>query len=129
MKACGEASIVMSNSEVGDPKKPMYNFIIGGENNTKSAIRRRLDDSLTGTSQRMILFPTSDVCKCDEYRPFWISAINGELRIGKGRIVGMDAIAGFNYPHFTVRGIGIYTNQEYIGEWKVQIEGKIVSFY
>ncbi|XP_071166077.1 uncharacterized protein [Mytilus edulis] len=34
----------------------------------------------------------------------------------------MDAIAGFNYPHFTVRGIGIYTNQEYIGEWKVQIE-------
>ena len=62
VKACGESSIVMLNSEVGDPKKPMLNLIIGGENNTKSAIKRQLDDSLTGTSQRGVFYPTPGVC-------------------------------------------------------------------
>ncbi|CAG2190043.1 unnamed protein product [Mytilus edulis] len=127
--ACGEASIVMSNSEVGDPKKPMYDFIIGGENNQKSFLRRRKDDSLTARSKQTVFYHTPDVCKCDEYRPFWIRAIDGILSIGEGRIVGMNLIAEFYYPPpFTVRAIGIYTNQENVGEWKVQLEGKIVSF-
>ncbi|VDI18417.1 Hypothetical predicted protein [Mytilus galloprovincialis] len=121
--ACGEASIVMSNSEVGDPKKPMYDFIIGGENNQKSFLRRRKDDSLTARSKQTVFYHTPDVCKCDEYRPFWIRAIDGDLWIGEGRIVGMNVTAEFYYPPpFTVRAIGIYTNQENVGEWKVQLE-------
>ncbi|CAC5422585.1 unnamed protein product [Mytilus coruscus] len=78
----------MSNSDDGDSSKPMYGFIIGGWANRKSAIRKRNDNSLTPGSEQSVTFDTPDLCKCDEYRPFWISAINGVLMIGKGLIVG-----------------------------------------
>ncbi|CAC5411660.1 unnamed protein product [Mytilus coruscus] len=123
VKACQSVTIIMSNSDDGDSSKPMYEFIIGGWSNLKSAIRRRNDDSLTPGSQHSVKFYTPDLCKCDEYRPFWISAINGVLMIGKGLIVGINVIAEWTDPYpFTVRSIGIYTNHNTIGEWKVQIE-------
>lgn len=122
-KACGAVSIIMSNSDDGDSSKPMYGFIIGGWANRKSSIRKRNDNSLTPGSGQSVDFDTPDLCKCDEYRPFWISAINGVLMIGKGLIVGINVIAEWTDPYpFTVRSIGIYTNQNGIGEWKVQIE-------
>ncbi|XP_063436276.1 uncharacterized protein LOC134717681 [Mytilus trossulus] len=113
----------MSNSDDEDSSKSMYNFIIGGWTNLKSAIQRRNDDSLTPGSQQSVLYDTPDVCKCDEYRPFWISAIHGVIMMGKGLIVGRNVIAELTDPNpFTVRSIGIYTNWENLGEWKVQIE-------
>ncbi|VDI57322.1 Hypothetical predicted protein [Mytilus galloprovincialis] len=123
VKACQDVSIIMSNSDDKDSSKSMYNFIIGGWTNSKSAIQRRNDDSLTPASQQSVLFDTPNVCKCDEYRPFWISAINGVIMMGKGLIVGRNVIAEWTDPNpFTVRSIGIYTIVKNIGEWKVQIE-------
>ena len=130
VEACLAVSIIMSNSDNGDSSKPMYNFIIGGYQNQKSAIQRRNDDSLTPGSRQSVLYDTPDVCKCDEYRPFWISAVNGVIMMGKGLIVGRNVIAELTDPNpFTVRSIGLYTNRDNIGEWKVQIEGKNCFLY
>ncbi|XP_063431727.1 uncharacterized protein LOC134714418 [Mytilus trossulus] len=120
VKACQDASIIMSNSDDGDPKKPMYHFVIGGWNNNQSGIQRREDDTLLPVDSRQNhQFLTPEVCNCSEYRPFWISAIKGDLRIGIGLIVGINDIAEWTDPHpFTIRGIGIYTNIKHIGDWK-----------
>ncbi|XP_071150557.1 C3 and PZP-like alpha-2-macroglobulin domain-containing protein 8 [Mytilus edulis] len=127
-KACGDANTIMSNSDNGNSSKPIYEFIIGGWENQKSAILRRNDDSLTQSSQQVVIFNTPDICKCDEYRQFWISANNGVLMMGKGLIVGINVIAEWTDPDpFTVKSIGIITWGG-IGEWKVQLEGNIVSF-
>ena len=126
VKACHGVKIIMSNSDDGDSSKPMYSFIMGGEKNLRSGFQRRNDDSLTLASQQTVHYDTPDVCSCDEYRPFWISAINGVLMIGKGLIVGINVIAEWTDQNpFTIRSIGIYTNWETIGEWKVQIGGNI----
>ena len=127
-KACRDANTIMSNSDNGNSSKPIYEFIIGGWGNQKSAILRRNDDSLTQSSQQVVIFDTPDICKCDEYRQFWISANNGVLMMGKGLIVGINVIAEWTDPDpFTVKSIGIITWGG-IGEWKVQLEGNIVSF-
>ncbi|XP_071150572.1 C3 and PZP-like alpha-2-macroglobulin domain-containing protein 8 [Mytilus edulis] len=127
-KACRDANTIMSNSDNGNSSKPIYEFIIGGWENQKSAILRRNDDSLTKSSQQVVIFNTPDICKCDEYRQFWISANNGVLMMGKGLIVGINVIAEWTDPDpFTVKSIGIITWGG-IGEWKVQLEGNIVSF-
>ncbi|CAG2220175.1 unnamed protein product [Mytilus edulis] len=113
----------MSNSDDGDSSKPMYSFIMGGGKNIRSGFQRRNDDSLTLASQETVHYDTPDVCSCDEYRPFWISAINGDLMIGKGLIVGINVIAEWTDPNpFIVRSIGLFTSQQILGEWKVQIE-------
>ncbi|CAG2241719.1 unnamed protein product [Mytilus edulis] len=129
VKACHDASIIMSNSDDGNSSKPFYDFIIGGWYNQKSAIGRRNDDSLTPGSKQKKIFITPDICQCDEYRPFWISTTNGVLMMGKGLIVGINVIAEWtDLNPFTIRSIGIYTNVGTIGEWKVQI-GVVNNLY
>ncbi|VDI82137.1 Hypothetical predicted protein [Mytilus galloprovincialis] len=119
----------MSNSDDGNSSKPIYDFIIGGWYNQKSAIGRRNDDSLTPDSKQRNTFNTPDICQCDEYRPFWISTTNGVLMMGKGLIVGINVIAEWtDLNPFTIRSIGIYTNWGTIGEWKVQI-GVVNNLY
>ncbi|XP_063411210.1 uncharacterized protein LOC134694143 [Mytilus trossulus] len=123
VKACKDVNIIMSNSDDGNSSKPIYQFIIGGWGNKKSAIQRRRDYPLTNGSFQAFKFDTSDLCNCAEYRPFWISTTNGVLMIGKGLIVGTNVIAEWTDPNpFTVRRIGIYTNIGEAGVWKVQIE-------
>ncbi|VDI17600.1 Hypothetical predicted protein, partial [Mytilus galloprovincialis] len=122
VKACHGVRIIMSNSDDGDSSKPMYNFEIGSNKNQRSGFQRRNDDSLTLASKKTVFYDTPGVCSCDEYRPFWISVINGVLMIGKGLIVGINVIAEWIDPNpFIIRSIGLITGQT-LGEWKVQIE-------
>lgn len=121
VKACREASFIMSNSDDGNFSMPMYQFIIGGWENKKSAIRKQ---------NQGVEVNTLGVCKCDEYQSFWISTTNGDLMIGKGLIVGFNVIAEWTDPYpFMVRSIGLFTNKQIIGEWKVQMEGKIIFLF
>ncbi|VDI45172.1 Hypothetical predicted protein [Mytilus galloprovincialis] len=130
VKACHAVKIVMSNSDEGDSSKPMYNIFICGGQNRRSGFQRRNDDSLTPDTEFNVAYDTLDLCSCDEYRPFWVSATNGDLMIGKGLIVGFNVIAEWTDPYpFMVRSIGLFTNQQIIGEWKVQMEGKIIFLF
>ncbi|XP_063436197.1 uncharacterized protein LOC134717633 [Mytilus trossulus] len=123
VKACHAVKIVLSNSDDGDSSKPMYNVFICGAQNQRSGFQRRNDDPLSPDSQINVSFDTLDLCSCNEYRPFWVSAINGDLKTGTGLVVGTNVIAECTDPYpFRIRSIGLFTNQQILGEWRVQLE-------
>ncbi|CAG2214775.1 unnamed protein product [Mytilus edulis] len=118
VKACVQAKVFMTNSEVMAASTLRYEILMGGWANTKSAIRRT-DSNFTILS---IKFDNVGILDCNAYRQFWASWENGYIRLGTGVIVGQNLECSWTDPEpFVVRSVGIYTRYN-DGEWRVQID-------
>lgn len=74
VKLCRDALLTFS-ATYGTSVAHGYECVIGASQNTRTAIRNTTD---TGDK---ISVDTSDILSCDEFRPFWISFVNGLIQV------------------------------------------------
>ena len=93
----------------------MYEIVIGGWGNSRSAIRRGSQGSNKAHPA------TSGILNPNEDRPFWVDAKDGLVRLGKGKMIGSDIVMEWqdNQP-LEPSYIGFATGWGSTGEWKCQ---------
>ncbi|CAC5408475.1 unnamed protein product [Mytilus coruscus] len=108
--------------------QPLYKIVIGAFSNTKTYLLRRNDDSLDPSSSIKI-FPdhpnigTKNLLSCSDYKAFWISWIDGYIKIGSGSTLNENIFADWQDPvPIEVKSIGICTFWGATGEWKLYVE-------
>eukprot|EP01052_Picozoa_sp_SAG31_P011017 SAG31_NODE_614_length_13525_cov_4.312230_5_plen_1443_part_00 len=75
-----------------DSTSEMYEIILGGWSNSKSAIRQHRGGS------NQIRENTPSVLSSSEPRQFWASVINGHVRVGTGAVVGSNVFLDWQDP-------------------------------
>jgi hypothetical protein len=70
----------------------VYEIVLGGWGNTQSVIR----ESNQGRNQ--VVVPTPGLVSGDEMRPFWATANNGLIRVGRGLTIGDDEFMRWQDP-------------------------------
>ncbi|CAC5365811.1 unnamed protein product [Mytilus coruscus] len=126
LKTCDNAHVLLSNSDVRNSSKPLYDIIIG---DTISVIVYRVNDSGYHESMHYKIFPTPNILNCTVYLPFWISWEVGDVKLGKGLVVGENVFGNWtNSHHFNVRSIGVLTDVSTLGKWQIQVEDLFKRF-
>ncbi|XP_061710918.1 uncharacterized protein LOC133520493 [Cydia pomonella] len=92
---------------------PMYEIIIGGWANSKSAIRRRYCEQ-----QEKDGLPTPQVLNKDEYRGFWMKWDNGIVQVGKTGDAS-PFLSWHDPDPFKVAYVGVHTGFGSTGTWKI----------
>ncbi|CAC5386103.1 unnamed protein product [Mytilus coruscus] len=122
IKTCSYAHVLLSNSDVRNSSKPLYEIIIGYFN-YDSFIIYRADDSLYSGSRNYTSVETPNILNCTVYLPFWISWESGDIELGTGIVVGENVVLNLtNTHHFEVKSIGVLTDLGTLGNWIIQIE-------
>lgn len=75
--ACAEAHVILTERQ-GRTDDHIYEFVIGGWENSRSVIRTNIRG---GGRTVMASKLTTDVLKCDQMVTFWISWLNGEIEV------------------------------------------------
>ena len=109
VQACSDAHIGLME-RVGDTLA--YEVVIGGSENTRTAIRRnRQTDEVT--------VETPEILSCDIMRPFWISWYEGLIEVGEGDVYAVDRITSWQDPEpITVAHVAITTWNTAEGFWQ-----------
>ncbi|ELU10678.1 hypothetical protein CAPTEDRAFT_63764, partial [Capitella teleta] len=100
VQACADAHIIFSETE-DEISDNVYEVIIGGWDNTKSAIRDSADSADIATEAF-----TPNITDCQEKRPFWISWEDGMLRAGEGNIRDEKVLLEWRDPEPLSIGLG-----------------------
>src|SRR5688572_16793997 len=79
VKSCKDAHILLS-SAVQDLSNNTYEIVIGGSENTISAIRRG------SLGQNVVQESTPSIMNCDILLPFWVRWQNKTLEVGSGPV-------------------------------------------
>lgn len=108
--SCHDAHVAIMDS----PKqaKNFYEIVIGGWNNRKSVIRNMRQ----GTPKTFFM---SGLLSCKEFRPFWISWIAGQIKVGRGKICEQQILMRWKDPRpYKTNVIGISTGFGAYGIWR-----------
>ena len=91
-----------------------YEIVIGGYNNSKSAVR----DSVQGGNE--CEKETAGILSATEFRYFWVSWKDGTIAFGRHNVVGSSTICSWKdvLPH-EVSGIKFLTETGYRGTWDI----------
>ena len=92
---CNDAYVgFLAGAENGNQ---MYEVGIGGDTNTKTFVRRKVLGQDYG--DRSIEANTNGILSCNEKREFWVDALNGLVRLGKGPTIGLDIVLEWQDPN------------------------------
>ncbi|CAC5389073.1 unnamed protein product [Mytilus coruscus] len=128
VKACKDAFVLLSNSDVKNSSKPLYEIQFGNNFNRKSRILYRINDSLDAGSRYMQFINSRNILNCNVYLPFWISWAGGKITYGTGLVVAENTLDSWiNTNQFAVNGIEVYTSFSETGDWKIHIEDKFAG--
>ncbi|XP_052059521.1 uncharacterized protein 5-like [Mytilus californianus] len=123
VKACKDAFVLLSNSDVKNSSKPLYEIQFGNSFNKKSRILYRINDSLDVGSRYMQYINSLNILNCNMYLPFWISWAGGKISYGTGLVVDENMLDSWiSTNQFAVKGIEVYTSFSETGDWKIHIE-------
>ncbi|VDI24038.1 Hypothetical predicted protein [Mytilus galloprovincialis] len=129
IKACANGNILLSNSNVRNSSKPLYEILIG-DSNYYSIIAYRTDDSFERGSYMYNESITRDILNCTVYLPFWISWADGDIKLGTGILVDQNVLVSLMNPHhFEMRSIGVLTSHYKLGKWTIQVEDKFTGYF
>jgi hypothetical protein len=97
-KALAEQDIHIAISDAAETKDPMYEIVIGGWSNTKSAIRRVSQGAELASS-------TKTVKETDAPQEYWVSIDSARKTVsaGYGSAVGKDKILEWKDPAFLAK--------------------------
>ena len=79
VKSCNDAHILLSNA-VQDLSNNAYEIVIGGYENSLSAIRRG------SLGANVVEASTPNIMNCDTFLPFWVRWQNKTLEVGSGPV-------------------------------------------
>jgi Farnesoic acid 0-methyl transferase len=119
VQACQDGSIGLSEL-FNNVQTRTYEVIIGGYGNQQSFIR----DFESSTEVQKV--PTPGIMDCNNYRTFWISWANHNIKAGRGAVVGEAAFLDWTDPEQRVfRGLTISTWTNNPGWWDFSfLEGR-----
>lgn len=132
VKACKDAFVLLSNSDVKNSSKPLYEIQLGNSYNSRSRILYRINDSLDAGSRYMQFISSRNILNCNMYLPFWISWTDGKIAYGTGLVVAENTLDSWiSTNQFAVKGIEVYTSFSETGDWNIHLEGivEIHVFY
>ena len=93
--------------KIRNSDKDIYEIVIGGWNNEKSAIRL----TSLGKSVAEVSFYENNMAALNPYgyESFWISLNNGEIMVGRGKVPGQNVFLSWKdpYPIQNIRYIGL----------------------
>ena len=94
----------------------MYEVIIGGWDNKKSAIRKEVQGTI------MVEVEKDNVLDCNQYRSLWVSWYDGTIMMGEGVHVGESILLSWKdlYPH-PVTAVAFTNAAGWNGTWEVQL--------
>ncbi|CAC5411848.1 unnamed protein product [Mytilus coruscus] len=122
LKACHDAHVLLSNSDIRNSSNPLYEIIIGYYNYF-SLIVYRADAVRDDGSWNFTEIETENILNCNVYLPFWICWADGDVKLGTGFVVGENVVGNLtNTHHFEVRSIHVLTDRDVLGEWDIQVE-------
>lgn len=126
VKACKDAFVLLSNSDVKNSTNPLYEIQFGNFLNSRSRILYRINDSLDAGSRYMQYKNTPNILNCNMYLPFWISWAGGKITYGTGLVVAENTLDSWiSTNQFAVRGIEVYTSFSETGDWNIHLEGNV----
>ncbi|KAI0235762.1 hypothetical protein LSAT2_013711 [Lamellibrachia satsuma] len=110
--ACHDVTVALS-AVPGVTDRQTYEVLIGGAQNNLSEIRTH--DSGQPAAQNT----TPGLLDCDEYRPFWIMWEDGDIVVGRGRVLGEQIFVQLKNPQNSheVRGVSVKTGKDTPGKW------------
>lgn len=128
IKACHDAVVFLSESDFMRSSQSLYEIVFGSYSNTNTYILRRNDESL-GPSSSIEDFPDhqnigiQNSLSCSDYKAFWITWIDGHIKIGSGSTLSENVFADWQDPvPIEVKSIGILTFWGATGEWRIHAE-------
>ena len=77
VSACADAHVILTEKE-GRSDGHIYEFVIGGWENSRSVIRTNIRG---GGRTVMASKQTADILKCDQMVTFWISWLDGHIEV------------------------------------------------
>ena len=99
-----------------------YQITLGGHSNQRSWISRG--------EERLVTAATAGILSDEEFRAFWVTWTDGNIQVGKGKIVNLESrYMQWRQPqqeeHKEITYIGISTSDGSLGEFKLwHKEGK-----
>lgn len=90
-KAANDITVLISSDKL-DTTSGIYEIVIGGWKNTKSTIRTEIQ----GIERASNLSP--GMCTKDEFIPYWIGLLNGQIGVGTGERPGFNKILAWKNP-------------------------------
>ena len=103
----------------------MYEIMISGWKNTRSAIRRCHQGPV------MAKVRTGGLLRGGKYTQLWADAKDGLVRLGRGKVVGKDVIMEWQDPQpLDVQSMGLMTGWGACGKWRVltQVNKKLFDW-
>ena len=116
IQACSDVHLALARIP-GEAAVQSYEVVIGGWQNSKSAIRK-----FPLESPPSFQMDTPDILDCGEFRQFWVSWLDGDVRVGRGAVVGEDELMAWkdtSQPH-SVNSVGLSTATGSAGTYKIQ---------
>ncbi|XP_061173301.1 zonadhesin-like [Saccostrea echinata] len=108
--SCNDAHIAIMDST--KQTKNFYEIVIGGWRNSKSVIRNTKQGPPRASFR-------SGLLSCKEFRPFWITWVRGEIKVGRGGICEQQVLMRWKDPRpYKTNVIGISTGFGAFGIWR-----------
>ena len=114
--ACHDAHLTLSFIPLY-PEMDSYQVIIGGWDNSKSAIRDEIQD---GTTTKVEV-STPAILDCLEKRDFWVGWTNMTIQVGTGAVPFQYGFMQWRDDYFyEVDAVGFSTGHGSTGEWTLK---------